>query len=248
MVSEADVGGVEEGQEVTFTVDAFPNRKFNGIVSQVRFAPITNQNVVSYTCVVDVNNRDLKLRPGMTATASIITGRRDDVLLIPNAALRFRPPENLLPKSAETASKAGFKTAGTNAISGAFPNEGGGANQGEMRRRFESMTPEQQEEARARFRAMRGSGGGPGGSRQRASEGPATRVVYVLDQVSASGKPSLRAVTIKTGLADSSNTEVLEGLSEGDVVVTAINTPLMAQTAVPQGTLPFGGPFGGGRR
>src|SRR6185436_564181 len=69
MVSEADVGGVEEGQRVTFTVDAFPGRQFRGEVSQVRFAPITNQNVVSYTSVVAVNNEDLKLRPGMTATA-----------------------------------------------------------------------------------------------------------------------------------------------------------------------------------
>ncbi len=95
-VSEADVGGVTEGQRVTFTVDAYLGRQFAGQVSQVRFAPVTNQNVVNYIAIVDVNNDDLKLRPGMTANASIITGERRDVLRLPSAALRFRLPENAL--------------------------------------------------------------------------------------------------------------------------------------------------------
>src|SRR5205823_2376598 len=99
-----------EGQHVTFTVDAFPGRPFKGEVSQVRFAPITNQNVVSYTSVVSVDNSDLKLRPGMTATASIITGEKKGVLRIPNAALRFKPTDDLLPKSARTNSAAGSST------------------------------------------------------------------------------------------------------------------------------------------
>ncbi|MGC8991692.1 MAG: efflux RND transporter periplasmic adaptor subunit, partial [Verrucomicrobiia bacterium] len=93
MVSEADVGGVEEGQRVEFTVDAFPTRKFEGFVKQVRYAPITNQNVVNYVTVVDVENPDLKLRPGMTANASIITARRDGVLRVPTSAFLFRPKE-----------------------------------------------------------------------------------------------------------------------------------------------------------
>jgi HlyD family secretion protein len=75
MVSEADVGGVQEGQKVNFTVEAFPNRQFRGEVIQVRYAPVTNQNIVNYTAVVEVNNDDLKLRPGMTANASIITAQ-----------------------------------------------------------------------------------------------------------------------------------------------------------------------------
>ncbi|PYK62647.1 MAG: efflux RND transporter periplasmic adaptor subunit, partial [Verrucomicrobia bacterium] len=96
LVSEADVGGVQEGQKVTFAVDAFFGRKFSGRVNQVRFAPITNQNVVSYTAVVEVDNKDLKLRPGMTANATIITAQRTNVLFVPNAALRFRLPENVV--------------------------------------------------------------------------------------------------------------------------------------------------------
>src|ERR1041385_2407498 len=92
LVSEADVGGVEEGQQVSFTVDAFPGRKFHGEVTQVRFAPVTNQNVVNYTTVVEVNNADLKLRPGMTENASFLIATHKSVLRIPTAALRFPPP------------------------------------------------------------------------------------------------------------------------------------------------------------
>ena len=92
-VSEADIGTIEEGQNVTFTVDAFPDRKFTGKVRQIRNSPITVQNVVTYDTVIDVSNPDLKLRPGMTANASIITAQRNGVLKIPNAALRFKPPE-----------------------------------------------------------------------------------------------------------------------------------------------------------
>ncbi len=90
-VSEADIGGVTEGQAVKFTVDAYPNRTFSGQVTQVRYAASTNENVVNYTTIVAVNNDDLHLRPGMTANATIITAQRKDVLRIPNAALRFKP-------------------------------------------------------------------------------------------------------------------------------------------------------------
>lgn len=92
-VSEADVGGVTEGQKVNFTVDAYPNRVFTGLITQVRYEATTNQNVVNYTTLVAVNNDDLRLRPGMTANATIITAQRKDVLRVPNAALRFKPAE-----------------------------------------------------------------------------------------------------------------------------------------------------------
>lgn len=92
-ISEANVGGVEEGQTVTFTVDAYPTRTFTGLVNQVRFAAITNQGVVNYVAIVDVDNGDLKLRPGMTANASVVTAKRENALCLPNSALRFRPPE-----------------------------------------------------------------------------------------------------------------------------------------------------------
>ena len=90
-VDEADVGKVKEGQKVRFTVDAFPDTPFIGTVNQVRFSPTVTQNVVTYTTIVDVDNPELKLRPGMTATVGIITGEAKGVLRIPNSALRFTP-------------------------------------------------------------------------------------------------------------------------------------------------------------
>lgn len=92
-VAEADVGGVEESQGVDFTVDAFPNRTFHGKVVQVRSSPLTVQNVVTYDTVIAVNNPDLKLKPGMTANVSIVIAEHNDVLRVPNSALRFHPPE-----------------------------------------------------------------------------------------------------------------------------------------------------------
>jgi len=90
-VSEADIGQVAPGQPARFSVDAFPERVFEGTVRQVRNAPISVQNVVTYDVVVDVDNSDLLLRPGMTATLTIVSATRDDVLKVPRRALRFRP-------------------------------------------------------------------------------------------------------------------------------------------------------------
>ncbi|MBQ7220127.1 MAG: efflux RND transporter periplasmic adaptor subunit [Synergistaceae bacterium] len=95
-VDEADIGTVAEGQNVTFRVDAFPDDTFGGKVVQVRIAPSTTNNVVTYTVIIHVDNPDLKLKPGMTANVSIETARADNVLRIPVAALRFTPPEGLL--------------------------------------------------------------------------------------------------------------------------------------------------------
>jgi HlyD family secretion protein len=91
-VAEADIGVVELGQDVDFTVDAFPGQIFHGKVSQVRNAPKIEQNVVTYETIIDVTNAKRKLKPGMTANVSIVVARREDALKIPNAALRFRPP------------------------------------------------------------------------------------------------------------------------------------------------------------
>jgi HlyD family secretion protein len=96
-VDEADVGRVQDGQEVTFSVTAFPAREFRGRVKTVRLASQTVQNVVIYTAVIDVENRDLALKPGMTATLRIFTERREDVLRVSNAALRWRPPGEAAP-------------------------------------------------------------------------------------------------------------------------------------------------------
>jgi HlyD family secretion protein len=90
-VSEADVGRIAMGQDATFTVDAYPERIFHGKVSEIRNAPIIVQNVVTYDVVILVGNKDLKLKPGMTANVSVMIAHREGVLKIPNAALRFRP-------------------------------------------------------------------------------------------------------------------------------------------------------------
>ncbi len=90
-VSEADVGRILVGQDATFTVDAYPGRTFPGKVFEVRNAPIIVQNVVTYDVVIQVDNKDLKLKPGMTANVSVMIAHRDGAMKIPNAALRFRP-------------------------------------------------------------------------------------------------------------------------------------------------------------
>ncbi len=189
-VAEADVGGVAVDQDVEFTVDAFPTRTFSGKVVQVRNAPITVQNVVTYDTVIGVSNPDQKLKPGMTANVSIVAAHRDETLKIPNSAMRFRMPD-------QTPSAAP--------------------------RRDPSAGPRQP-----------GGGNKPGGNRP---ERRVERTIYVL--ASGSSKPA--AVTIKTGISDGVTTEVLEGLKEGDRVVTGMTESGAAST-------PASNPFGGGPR
>ncbi|MFV0367931.1 MAG: efflux RND transporter periplasmic adaptor subunit [Hyphomicrobiaceae bacterium] len=95
LVDEADIGVVETGQDVSFTVDAFPDRVFDGKVSQIRIAGTTTNNVVTYTVVVSAENPKQRLLPGMTATVRIVTGVRENVLRVPNDAVRFTPPKEL---------------------------------------------------------------------------------------------------------------------------------------------------------
>jgi HlyD family secretion protein len=185
-VAEADVGVVKVDQNVDFTVDAFPMETFHGKVVQVRNAPITVQNVVTYDTVIGVSNPELKLKPGMTANVSIIVAQKEDVLQIKNAALRYRPPD-------------------------AMP----------VATRKPGPT-----------RARR-----PGGGGSNPQEG-AQRTVYLLP--SSAGRPQPRQ--IKTGISDGVVTEVVEGLKEGDRVVTA---QLGSATAAPS---PGANPFGGARR
>jgi HlyD family secretion protein len=108
-VDEADIGRVEVGQEVTFTVDAYPSEVFKGRVSQIRNAPQVVQNVVTYDVIIEVENLDLKLKPGMTANVSIVVAKKRNVLKIPNAALRFQPSgkerESRQPKGIETSAQ-----------------------------------------------------------------------------------------------------------------------------------------------
>jgi HlyD family secretion protein len=122
-VAEADIGKLRAGMDASFQVDAHPGKRFHGTVRQIRNAPQTVQNVVTYDAVVDVANPDLELRPGMTANVSFVFADRPDVLRVPNAALRFRPPAELA-----AASRRGEGAAGGSARS---PTEGapsGGGN------------------------------------------------------------------------------------------------------------------------
>lgn len=91
-IDEADIGRVAEGEHATFTVDTYPSRTFSATLESLRNVAKTIDNVVTYEAILDVDNDDLALRPGMTATATLVTVRRKDVLLVPNAALRFEPP------------------------------------------------------------------------------------------------------------------------------------------------------------
>jgi HlyD family secretion protein len=108
-VDESDVGVISKGQPASFVVDAYPGTVFRGDVTDVRQAPIVAQNVVTYDVVIQVSNRDLKLFPGMTANVSILTARQDDVLKIPNAALRFHPSPDVLKKNGLAGPEAGVQ-------------------------------------------------------------------------------------------------------------------------------------------
>jgi len=215
-VAEADIGGIEMGQDVDFTVDAFLYRTFRGKVVQVRNAPITVQNVVTYDTVIEVDNSDLKLKPGMTANVSIIVARRKDVLKVPNGALRFRPAD-----AAATRKLAGSTNAVSTASSSGSPPRGSGTG---------------------------GSGrpGGSGSGSRGKGDRQSNRTIYQLAAAAAdtgsAAPPQPQPVPIKVGISDGISTEILEGLNEGDLVVTG-------QTATQQSTTPRPqNPFGGGQR
>jgi len=113
-VDEADVGRVREGQEATFTVDSFPDRVFLGRISQIRNAPVMVQNVVTYDTIIEVENPELLLKPGMTANITIRVQEKRNVLKLPNAAIRFRPPDSgsVGSRANETARKGGTQEEG----------------------------------------------------------------------------------------------------------------------------------------
>jgi HlyD family secretion protein len=212
-VAEADVGNIELGQKVDFTVDAFQYRTFRGTVAQVRNAPITVQNIVTYITVISVTNEDLKLKPGMTANVSLIIAQREDAVKLPNAALRFRPAD----EPGKTPTRTSDRTIES---SGPRTAEAGG---------------------RGRERRGPGSSGDRGGGRPRERGAAMERTVYKL----VNGKPE--PVKVKLGITDSIFTEVLEGLTAGDQVITGVTSP-QAETQAPTGTNPFSGSGGGGRR
>ena len=219
-IDEADISRVKVDQKASFTVDAFAGRNFDGKVTQVRKASTNTQNVITYTVVVSFSNAESRLLPGMTANVKLVTDTRDDVLKVPNAALRVRI--------------AGVEPAASAASGGWGPGDAANrpsegvvrsANAQEAPRR--ELTPEQ----RARFQGMRAEGGG---GRQRGR-------IYVL----VDGKP--QAHNVRTGITDGAMTEIMvppnspaaSVLVEGaDVVVGTVTAG--AQAARPATTRPAG--------
>lgn len=110
-VAEADVGKLKPQMAATFTVDAYPNDKFKGVVRQIRNAPQTVQNVVTYDAVIDVDNTDLRLKPGMTANVTFVYAEKQDVLKVANAAMRFKPPAELLQPPSSPSAPSGSAVA-----------------------------------------------------------------------------------------------------------------------------------------
>ena len=148
-IDEADIGRIRPGLKVTFSVDAFPDETFEGKVSQVRLEPITEQNVVTYTTVIATRNDNLSLRPGMTANVTVLVDSREDVLKVPNAALRFRP--------------ASMNGGGRGGPGGGMPGGGsGGGAPGSMRRGFAALFSHLVPAAYAQDGAPGGGGNWPG--------------------------------------------------------------------------------------
>jgi HlyD family secretion protein len=265
-VDEADVGRVREGQEVVFHVDAFPEREFKGTVEQVRLNPTTVSNVVSYNTIVAVDNRDLLLRPGMTATVSIVVRKAENALRFPASALRFRPEGYQRP--------AGRGGPGGPAMAG-----GGGPGQGGGMRPPSGQGPAGASSAGQPGERRTGGGGGPAGgppgSAMAGERGPAgpggaggpggasaegrrgaggggwggpggwgrgrPSTVFVPDE---KGQP--KPVEVRTGVSDGQFVEVRDGLEEGATVITGTEIPGARAAgagprpgASPGGTSPF---------
>ncbi len=195
-VDEADIGKVEEGQKVNFTVDAFPDENFSGTVRQVRYSPEVIQNVVTYTTIVDVENPEMKLRPGMTATVSIVVGEAQNALRVPNAALRFQPPPEVLQALFEEMRRERQAAGGSSPTAG--PSE--------------AKRPAQN----ARPNRPSGFQIGSGAMRERMKD---RARVWIEDE---NGK--LRMVFIRTGVTDNIYTEITGGnIEEGQEVIIGEN-------------------------
>jgi HlyD family secretion protein len=202
-VTEGDVGRLQDKMPATFTVDAFPGRQFKGIVRQVRNSPTTTQGVVTYDAVIDVDNADKALRPGMTANCTFVLAQVADAVKIPNSALRFKPTrEQLMAVFAEFGGRRGSGSGG----GGGF---GGGSGGGSGRRRGSD--------------GGGGAGGGAGPGGEGGAGGMFTRDLGDKKRLwkLVDGRP--RPVLVKPGLTDGSSTQMVEGdLQPGDLLVTEI--------------------------
>jgi HlyD family secretion protein len=192
-IDEADVGKLREGQEASFTVDAYPGETFRGSIFQIRSQPTVTQNVVTYDAVLRVDNKEAKLRPGMTAAVRAVSQRHEGVLRIPNSALRFRPAADIIERSADASPGGG--------------GAGGGPDAGAPRER-----------PRRGLGAPGGGGAGPGGG---AGVVAAAGAPNRWAKAYLARGTKVAAVRFRPGIADDEFTEVREGsaLHEGDEVV-----------------------------
>lgn len=226
-VDESDIGMIRPEQPVRFTVQAYPNETFTGTVKQVRLQSKTTENVVNYTVVVSVSNPDGRLLPGMTATVDFLTGTAHDVLLVPNAALRFRPTEEM---RAQLRARQG---------------QGNGAAQG----RSPSADTEGRRAGRVRDMGSAGPPGSAGPGDSSARNGAAFTAgsnVVMLWYLDEKNQPAVTPV--RTGITDGQRTEVEgPGIREGMRVIIGV-TRQANSANTPMG--PFGpaAPAGGFRR
>ena len=235
-IDEADVGKVREQMETKFTVDAWAGETFNGKIREVRQAPTTIQNVVTYAAVIDAPNPYLKLRQGMTASVQITTGKRDEVVRVPNAALRFKPSTAIAaPEGGKPDKPADKPLASAGGKSDGKPE--GRAPDGERGGMRAGREGRGGPDARGGGEVAKGDAPkdeGPGPQRKLSRMG---RVYKMVD-----GKPV--SVPVRLGLGDSQRTEVLDGLAENDVVVIGE----LGGGGPQQNSLLGRPPGGGGRR
>lgn len=238
-IDQADIGLVEQAKSVKFSVDAFPGKDYDGKIEQLRLNPVNVQNVVTYNVVIDVDNPEQKLKPGMTANLTITIDERNNVLKVPNSALRFTPTD-----------ASGQRIRSTDSAG----NSGGqaGVQRGQRADSANSSASPSQQTAPSGQPAGTQSGGqsnfAPPSAPVLAGQ---TRVVWVLGQ---DGK--LQSRRIKVGLTDGASTEVVEGnLTEGELAVISQTISSAARTQSNTNAAPgFGGaprtgaPGAGGRR
>lgn len=233
-IDQADIGLVEQAKSVKFSVDAFPGKDFDGTIQQMRLNPQNVQNVVTYNVVIDVSNPEQKLKPGMTANLTITIDERNNVLKVPNSALRFTPADGTTQKSGtgagSTGNSNGQRTQGARQQS----DNTSGAASSNTASQSDSQQNGERRFAPASAPVLEGQ----------------TRLVWLLGQ---DGK--LQSRRIKVGLTDGVATEVVEGnLQEGEMVVTGqtITSASKAQSSQSPapgfGGAPRTGAPGGGRR
>jgi HlyD family secretion protein len=222
-VDESDIGQIKVGQKTKFTVQSFPNRTFEGEVLQIRLNPNIVSNVVNYTVVVKADNKDKVLLPGMTATVDFYTDHRDQVLLVPNVALRFLPTDAM---TAEITKNMEQEVAN-------LPDS--------IKKKFQAQTNQPTQRMTGGNGGPGGIGGGSGNANRRRSS---NRIYYVDDK----GKLLMSPVMI--GLTDGKNTEIVRGrnIKEGMKIISGIadNSTAAASSRTTNPLMPA--PQGGGFR